>query len=100
MDLVRTARIAGVWYLTLAVTGMLGFLIFHPKVYDINDPAKTLVNLTESETLARIRLLFELAIVVSQALTAVWFYKLFRNINDWGSSKLGIWGTMNSAVIR
>lgn len=98
-DLVRTARVAGVWYLILAVSGVLGFLIFHPQVYVLNDPAKTLENLTEKESLARIRLLFELALVVSQALSAVWFYKLFRNINDWGAWTLGIWGTINSAVI-
>jgi hypothetical protein len=78
---------------------MLGFLVFHPQVYDIKDPAKTLVNLTNAETLARIRLIFEFAIVVSQALTAVWFYKLFRNIDEWGAWTMGIWGTVNSAVI-
>ncbi len=98
-DQVRTARITGLWYLTLAVTGMLGFLIVHPQVYDPNDPGKTLLNLTGSGTLARIRLLLEFAIVVSQALAAVWFYKLFRNIDDWGAWTLGIWGMMNSGVI-
>jgi len=98
-DLVKTARITGVWYLMLAVSGTIGFLAFHPQVYDSTDPEKTLVNLTESESLARIRLLFELAIVASQALAAIWFYKLFRTINEWGAWSLGIWGTMNSAVI-
>jgi len=98
-DLVKTARITGVWYLMLAVSGTIGFLVFHPQVYDSPDPEKTLVNLTESESLARIRLLFELAIVASQALAAIWFYKLFRTINEWGAWSLGIWGTMNSAVI-
>lgn len=28
--LVKTARITGVWYLSLAVFGILGFLVFHP----------------------------------------------------------------------
>jgi hypothetical protein len=98
-DLVGTARITGVWYLTLAITGVLGFMVFHPQIYISKDPVQTLENITEKETLARIRLLFELGVVVSQALAAVWFYKLFRNINEWGAWTLGIWGMMNSGVI-
>ena len=53
----------------------------------------------EKESIARIRLLFELVIVISQALAAVWFYKLFKNSNEWGAYTLSIWGMMNSAVI-
>ncbi len=98
-DMVTTARITGVWYLILGITGMLGFLVFHPQLYVINDPEKTLANLTEHESLARIRLLLELAIVVSQALAAVWFYKLFKSINDWAALTLNIWGMMNSVAI-
>ena len=48
---------------------------------------------------SRIRLLFELLIIVSQALTAVWFYKLFREIKAWAAWAVGIWGMMNSAAI-
>lgn len=98
-QLVKTARITGIWYLILAISGMLGFLIFHPQLFDSKDPQKTLTNLTNLESLARTRLLFEFAIIVSQALTAVWFYKLFRNINDWAAWTLGIWGMINSVAI-
>jgi hypothetical protein len=55
-NLVSTARIAGIWYLMLAISGMVGFLLLHPQIYATNDSAKTLANLTEHETLARIRL--------------------------------------------
>lgn len=96
---VKIARFTGIWYLTMAVAGILGFVIFHPQIYISNDPAKTLENLTDHTSLARIRLLFELGIVVSQALTAVWFYKLFRNINAWGAWTIGIWGMINSVTI-
>ena len=98
-DLVSVARMTGIWYLSLAVSGVLGFLIFHPQVYVSNEPAETLANLTERESLARIRLLLEFAIIIAQALTAVWFYRMFRTINEWGAWTLGIWGMMNSAVI-
>lgn len=98
-DLIKTARGAGLWYLALAITGVLGFLVYHPQVYVADDAARTLANLTESPAVARIRLGLELAIIVSQALAAVWFYKLFRGINEWGAWSLGIWGTVNSGVI-
>jgi len=98
-NLVATARIAGVWYLLMAVTGVLGFIVFHPQVYISGDPQQTLINLTESVSLARIRLIFEFAIIISQALTAVWFYKLFRNINEWAAWTVGIWGMVNAVAI-
>lgn len=98
-QLITTARITGVWYLTLAISGALGFMIFHPQIFVSNDPQKTLTNLTNLQSISRIRLLFELLIIVSQALTAVWFYKLFREIKAWAAWAVGIWGMMNSAAI-
>ncbi len=98
-ELVSTARIAGVCYLALAITGMIGFLFLHARIYSSDDPAKTFSNLTEFETLARMRLLFELLIVASQALAAVWFYKLFRNIQHDAAWMLAAWGMMNAVAI-
>jgi hypothetical protein len=98
-ELVSTARITGVWYLALALTGMVGFLLLHPRIYGGDDPAKTLSNLTEFETLARLRLLFELLIVASQALAAVWFYKLFSNIRNEAAWALAAWGMANAVAI-
>ena len=98
-QLIKTARITGVWYLMLAISGLFGFIIFHPQIFVTEDPEKTLNNLINLESISRIRLLFELLIIISQALAAVWFYKLFRDINKWAASSLGIWGTVNSVVI-
>jgi hypothetical protein len=96
---IRTARITGIWYLMLAISGMVGFLTLHPQVYISNDAAKTLANLGDHETLARIRLLLEFAIVISQALAAVWFFKLFKDINHTAAWALAAWGTLNAAAI-
>lgn len=96
---VKTARLAGVWYLLMAISGILGFMVFHPQVFVSTDPQQTLTNLMEHTTLARTRLLMELLIVVSQALTALWFYKLFRNEKGWMALAVGIWGTVNAVII-
>lgn len=97
--LVSTARMTGIWYLALAITGMVGFLFLHPRIYVGDDPAKTLSNLSEFETLARLRLVFELLIVTSQAMAAVWFYKLFKDINHTAAWALAAWGMMNATAI-
>lgn len=98
-ELVSTARITGICYLALAITGMVGFLFLHSRIYETQDPSKTLLNLTEFETLARIRLVFEILIVASQALAAVWFYKLFKDIRHDAAWALAAWGMMNAAAI-
>lgn len=98
-QLVSTARIAGIWYLMMAISGLLGFMMFHTQIFDPESSEKTLANLTDKESLARVRLLFEFGIIVSQALTAVWFYKLFKNINESAAWALGIWGMVNAVAI-
>ena len=97
--LVKTARVTGIWYLSLAITGVLGMMVFHGQIYDSTDPEKTLTNLTDLETTSRIRLLFEMLIVLSQALAAIWFYRLFRSINDWKALAVSIWGMVNAVAI-
>ncbi|MGA9269405.1 MAG: DUF4386 domain-containing protein [Lutimonas sp.] len=99
IELIKTARVAGFWYLCLAVFGILGFMVFHSQIYVSSDPEKTLINLTEQESLSRVRLLFEMLIVLSQALAALWFYKLFKGISDWQAWAVGIWGSVNAVVI-
>ncbi len=99
LQLVKTARIAGTSYLIMAISGVLGFMIFHPQIFVTADPQKTLTNLTNNESISRIRLLFEFVIIISQAVTAVWFYKLFRNINEWAAWAVGIWGMTNAVTI-
>ncbi len=94
-----TARLTGFWYLLLAISGMLGFMLFHPQVYATNDAEKTLNNLINYVSVARLRLVFELIIIVAQALAAVWFYKLFREVNKWAATVLCIWGTVNAVII-
>lgn len=98
-SLKRTAQITGGWYLLMAVSGVLGFLIFHPKVFISGDAAATLQNIIDGESVARIRLLLEFTIIISQVLTAVWFYKLFRSINEWAAWSVAIWGTVNAVAI-
>ncbi|MCK0177802.1 DUF4386 domain-containing protein [Flavobacteriaceae bacterium S0862] len=98
-QLINTARTTGVWYLMMAISGILGFMVFHSQIFVSGNPEQTLTNLIELESTARIRLLLEFAIVISQALTAVWFFKLFKENYEWEAWTLGIWGMVNALVI-
>lgn len=96
---IKTARVTGIWYLLLAISGMVGFLMLHSKIYQTDLPQQTLDNLVNKVSTARIRLLLELVIVGSQALAAVWFYRLFRGINPWAAWAVGAFGMMNAVAI-
>ena len=73
--------------------------MLHSRIYETNDPQQTLENLVSRVSTACIRLLLELVIVASQALAAVWFYRLFRGINPWAAWAVGAFGMMNAVAI-
>ena len=95
----NTARVAGVWYLALALAGVFGFLLIRPQIYVAGDPTATLANLVDHEGVARLGLVFELALVVTQALAAVWFYKLFRSINQTAAFAVAVFGMANAIAV-
>ena len=95
----RTARAAGLWYLALAITGGTGFLLIRPMIYVDGDPAATLANLVQRPGLARVGLVLELALVLTQAIAAVWFYKLFRSANSPAAWALAVFGMVNAVAI-
>lgn len=92
------ARATGVFYLALGIAGMLGFLLVRPALAD-PDAAVTLTNLREHETLARVGIALEMAVVLAQALAAVWFYQLFRAVDAFAAGMIAVFGMMNAAAI-
>jgi len=96
-DLKRTARTTGVLYLALAITGGLSFAVFRPATYT-GGPTQTLANLVDQEAFARVGLGMEMGLVVSGALAAVWFYKLFREINPVAAFATATFGLMNTVT--
>lgn len=96
---IRTARLAGLWYLLLAISGMLGFLLFHSQIFVKDNPAQILNNLIQKESVASIRLVMELIIIVSQSLAAFYFYQLFVKRDATTALALLIWGTVNAVLI-
>ncbi|GLZ35341.1 hypothetical protein Lesp02_75280 [Lentzea sp. NBRC 105346] len=97
--LIRTARTTGLLYLGLAITGLLGFLLVRPQLFAADNPGATLANLVEHESLARVGVAVELLIVVTQALAAVWFYRLFRTTAPLAAGGIAAFGLVNAVAI-
>jgi hypothetical protein len=97
--LIRTARITGLLYLGLAIAGTLGYLLIRSQLFVADDPGATLANLVEHESLARAGVLLELLVVVTQALAAVWFYRLFRTADSFAAGGIAAFGLVNAVAI-
>lgn len=97
--LTRTARTTGLLYLGLAVTGVLGFMLVRGQLYVADDPAGTLSNLVEHTAMARLGIVLELGIVLTQALAAVWFYRLFRSVDTFAAGSVAVFGMVNAVAI-
>ena len=57
---VRAARTTGLFYLALAITGGVGFLLVRPALFAPGSPAETLARLIDQERLARIGIALEM----------------------------------------
>jgi hypothetical protein len=99
MNLDRTARATGAWYLGLAITGMLGVLVIDPLLFDESNAAATLAHLQSRPELAHLRVALELGVVLSQAMAALWFGKLFRRINPVAGAGIALFGIVNATAL-
>ena len=99
IDTSKTARRAGLAYLGLAISGMVGFLLIRSRLFESGDATATALNLVESEGLARLGIAVDLTIVVTQALAALYFFKLFRGVNTFAAGSLAAFGLINSVAI-
>ena len=97
--LIRTARVTGLLYLGLAVAGGLGFLLVRSRLFVDGDPAATLANLVAHESLARTGVALELLVVLTQALAAVWFHRLFRTAHATAAAGIAAFGLVNAVLI-
>jgi hypothetical protein len=95
----RSARLTGLAYLILAVSGIVGFLLIRRQLYVQDDAMRTAANLVTHEGLARLGIAADLVTVLSQALAAVGFFLVFRRVNSAGAASITAFGLVNSVVV-
>lgn len=98
-DLIRTARTTGLLYLAFFITGISGSMLVRSQLFAADDAQGTWSNLMERGSLARVGIVLELGIVLTQALTAVWFYRLFRSVDTVAAGALAAFGMVNAVAI-
>ena len=95
----RTARLTGLAYLGLAISGMLSYVLIRNQLYLPGDATRTAANLVAHEGLARLGIVVDVAVVLTQAVTAVWFWTLFRPIHSVAAGSIAAFGLVNAVVI-
>jgi hypothetical protein len=94
----RTARGTGVWYLLVGLTGMAGFLVLRPQLF-VDDGVKMAAALAERESMARLVVALEIAVCVTQAAAAVWFYKLLSAFDRTDGFSTAAFGLANALLV-
>lgn len=95
----RTARATGLAYLALAVFGFAGYLLIRHRLYVPDDAAATVANLVAHTGLARLGIAVDLSAVLAQAVTALWFWKLFRRSAPASAVGVAAFGLVNAVVL-
>lgn len=98
-DIKKTARQTGLWYLAYAVAGAVGYVWIRGQLFVADDAGATATNLVDHASLARLGIVADMAIVVTQALVALWFYRLFRGFNTFAAGALAAFGLINALAI-
>jgi hypothetical protein len=96
--LVRTARTTGLLYLGFFVIGVANEVV-RSRLYVGGDPHGTLGHLADHGALARVGIALELGVVLAQALTALWFYRLFRRVDSFAAGALAAFGMVSAGAI-
>ncbi|GAA1148879.1 DUF4386 domain-containing protein [Nocardioides aquiterrae] len=96
---VSVARTTGLLYLGVAITGLLWQVVLRAYLFDPDDAGATLDNLAQHEGIARVATALELGLVVTQSLTGLWFYRLFRSVDSLAAGALAAFSFVNAIVV-
>lgn len=95
----QQARIAGFWYVLLALTAPLGLIYVPGQIRVPGDAAATAENLRSMESLFRLGIGSELVHQVLAIFMALALYRLFKPIDEWLARQLLILGSLVSVPI-
>lgn len=98
-DLKTTSRLTALAYLGLAVSGMVAFLLVRQELYVPQDASATLANLQTRDGLARLGVAADLTVVLTQALAALCFFRLFRHVSAFAAGAVAALGLVNATII-
>lgn len=89
-NLKKEARITGLWYLFMGISGMLGLMYVPGQIYITGDSSQTAQNILGQENLFRFGILANLLCQTSFLFLALAFLRLFEGISEFWSKLLKI----------
>lgn len=94
----KNARIAGLMFLIMVISGLFAELFFRQKVLTA-DAATTAVNLLANRFLARAGIVSDIVMALSYLLTAVALYRLLRSVDESLARRMVLFAAMGSAIL-
>lgn len=76
-----SARIAGVWYFIMLITGVLGLMVIPSRIILPGDAAGTAANLLNASFLFRCGIVVNLLCQIAFVFLVLQLYRIFRNVN-------------------
>lgn len=93
-------RVAGIWYLLLAVNGPLSLIYIPNKLFVAGDAAATVSNIAAHEWLFRIGMISDLIGAVILIFLVMAFYRLFKDVSQYLAVLVIIFGGVMPALIN
>ena len=90
--------IAGLLYLATGITGGLAFMAVRPQLTGATG-VETLAILQQQTSLARTGVALESATALFQSLTAIWFVRLFRDVDLAAANAVALFGMVNALAV-
>jgi len=94
----KTARVAGMLFLLMVVSGLFAELLFRQKLFT-PDAAQTMANILANTLLFRAGILSDIIMSLSYLLTAVMLYKLLRTVNEDKARLMVLFAAAGSVIL-
>lgn len=94
----KTARVAGLMFLLMVVSGLFAELFFRQKLFTA-DAAQTFTNILQNTMLFRAGILSDIIMSLSYLLTAVMLYKLLRSVSEDKARLMVLFAAAGSVIL-
>lgn len=94
----KTARVAGLMFLLMVVSGLFAELFFRQKLFTA-DAAQTAANILQNTLLFRAGILSDIIMSLSYLLTALMLYKLLRTVSEDKARLMVLFAAAGSVIL-
>ena len=94
----RIARIAGLWFLLMVVSGLFAELFFRQKIFTA-DTAETATRILQNTLLFRAGILSDIVMSLAYLMTALMLYRLLRSVDEDKARLMVLFAAAGSVIL-